>query len=113
MGVSCACGTTITLVLLLMLIDPNTYRSQLEWGASTAFGRQVQFEGPIAIEPSLQPRVVIGGFKVSNPGWASRPYMAEVEQVAVRANLLSLLRGKSYFSVFILSPKSLFSVGFS
>ena len=86
-------GLFITLLLLLMLVDPNAYRSQLERRASAAFGRQVQFEGPIEIEPSLQPRVVIGGFKISNPDWASRSDLAEVEQVAVRANLLSLLRG--------------------
>ncbi len=66
----------ITLVLLLMLVDPKVYRSQLEWGASAVFGRQVQFEGPIAVEPLLQPRVVIGRFKVRNPDWASRPYLA-------------------------------------
>ncbi len=86
-------GLFVALVLLLMLVDPNVYRSQLEWGASAAFGRQVKFEGPVSIEPSLQPRVVVGRFKISNPDWASRPYLAEVEQVAVRASLLSLLRG--------------------
>ncbi len=81
-------GFFITLMLLLMLVDPDVYRSQLAWGASAAFGRQIEFEGPVSIEPSLQPRLVIARFKISNPYWASRPYLAEVEQVAVRASLL-------------------------
>ena len=86
-------GLSITLVLLFVLVDPEVYRSELEWGASAAFGRQVQFEGPIAMEPSLQPQFLISRFKVSNPDWASRPYLAEVEQVDVRVSLLSLLWG--------------------
>jgi uncharacterized protein involved in outer membrane biogenesis len=83
----------ITLVALVMLVDPSVYRSQLEWGASTAFGRDVQFEGPVAIEPSLRPRVIIDRFRVSNPDWASRPYLAEAERVDVRVRLLPLLWG--------------------
>ena len=87
-------GLIVVLTALVMWVDPNVYRAQLAQGASVAFGRQVHFEGPIALEPSLRPRVVIENLKISNPGWASRPYLAKVEQVEVRVELLPLLWGE-------------------
>ncbi len=81
------------LVGLLLLVDVNLYRTQLERHVSTAFGRDVVFGGELRLEPSLTPWFAINGLKVANPDWASRRFMAVVDRFEIRVALLPLLRG--------------------
>ena len=60
------------LVALLLLVDVNVYRAQIEQRVSAAFGRDVIFAGPLSLEPSLKPRFAVNGVKITNPDWASR-----------------------------------------
>jgi uncharacterized protein involved in outer membrane biogenesis len=68
-GISALCAT---LVALLLFIDVNLYRDRIEQHVSSAFGRDVVLLGPLGLEPSLAPRFVVNGLKISNPDWASR-----------------------------------------
>ncbi len=81
------------LMALLFLVEVNLYLTQIEQHVSTAFGRKVIIEGPLSLEPSLTPRFVVNGMKITNPEWASRPFLATVDKFDIRVNLLPLLRG--------------------
>ena len=84
----------VTLVALLFLVDVNLYRTPIERHVSTAFGRDIVFEGPLSLEPSLLPRFAVKGLKIANPDWASRPFLAVVDKFDIRVSLLPLLRGE-------------------
>lgn len=43
----------------LLFVDPALFRGQLEARASAAFGRQFRINGPISLERSLRPRIVV------------------------------------------------------
>ena len=91
---SAGTGTLLAvLVALLYFVDVNLYRDRIEQQVSTAFGREVVLEGPLSLEPSLSPRFTINGLKISNPDWASRPFLAVVDKFDIRVSLLPLLRG--------------------
>jgi hypothetical protein len=87
---------TLPLVLfgLLYFVDVDDFRAEISRNLSTALGRTVEFDGPISLEPSLTPRLVIDGLSIANPDWASRPALALVERFKVRASLLALLQGE-------------------
>jgi uncharacterized protein involved in outer membrane biogenesis len=87
---------TLPLVLfgLLYTTDLENYRGPISRHVSAALGREIEFGGPITLEPSLTPRLVIEGLAIANPDWASRPALALVEHFKVKAGLLPLLRGE-------------------
>ena len=78
----------------LLFVDPALFRGQLEAGASAAFGRGVRFGGPIRLERSLQPRIVVSQMTIDNPPWASATHLAAAEEVAVQVALWPLLFGE-------------------
>jgi uncharacterized protein involved in outer membrane biogenesis len=65
-------------------VDPAVFRGQLEARASAAFGRQFQIDGPISLERSLRPRIVIEDISIGNPAWASGKHFAKVEKIGVQ-----------------------------
>jgi uncharacterized protein involved in outer membrane biogenesis len=77
----------------LFFVDPAVFRGQLEARASAALGRHFQTEGPIRLERSLRPRIIIENITIGNPDWASGAHFAEAEKVGVQVALLPLLRG--------------------
>ena len=81
-------------VAALFLVDPGVFRGQLEAGAAAAFGRPVQMAGPIRLEKSLRPRIIIEDITIGNPDWTVNPHFADAEQVGVKVALLPLLRGE-------------------
>ena len=83
----------VAAVAALMFVDPSVYRNQLENRASTAFGRQFNIDGPIRLERSLRPRIIVEDITIGNPDWATDPHFATAEKVAVRVALFPLLRG--------------------
>ena len=81
------------LVSMLFFIDVNLYRDTIEQHVSAAFGREVVLAGPMRLDPSLTPRFVVNGLRISNPDWASRPFLATADKFDIRVSLLPLLRG--------------------
>lgn len=59
---------TLPLVLygVLFFTDVDSFRGQLERHVSAALNRTIQFDGPIILEPSLTPRLVIEGLSIAN-----------------------------------------------
>ena len=83
----------VVAVVALLFVDPAVFRGQLEARASAAFGRQFQIDGPISLERSLRPRIVIEDISIGNPAWASGKHFAKVEKIGVQVALFPLLRG--------------------
>jgi uncharacterized protein involved in outer membrane biogenesis len=80
-------------VAALYLVDPAVFRGQLETRAAAALGRQVQFDGPIRLERSLRPRIIIEDITIGNPDWAIGAHFAEAEKFDVQVALFPLLQG--------------------
>ena len=83
----------VVAVAALLFVDPAVFRGQLEARAAAAFGRQFQIDGPINLERSLRPRIVIEDISIGNPAWASGKHFAKVEKIGVQVALFPLLRG--------------------
>ena len=78
----------------LLFVDPTVFRGQIEARASAAFGRQFQIAGPISLERSLRPRIVLEDISIGNPPWASREHLTTVEKIGVQVALFPLLSGE-------------------
>jgi uncharacterized protein involved in outer membrane biogenesis len=74
----------VVAVVALLFVDPAVFRGQLEARAAAAFGRQFQIDGPINLERSLRPRIVIEDISIGNPAWASGKHFAKVEKIGVQ-----------------------------
>ncbi len=83
----------VTSVAALFFIDPSAYRNQLERRVSAAFGREFSINGPISLERSLRPRIIIEDITIGNPAWATHTHFAKADEVSVQAALLPLLLG--------------------
>ncbi|MGD9079353.1 MAG: AsmA family protein [Desulfobacterales bacterium] len=80
-------------VAALIFIDPSVYRNQLETRASAAFERQFQIDGPIRLERSLRPRIILEDITIGNPDWATGAHFATAEKLSLQVALFPLLRG--------------------
>lgn len=80
-------------IAALFFVDPAVFRNQLETRASAALGRHFQTDGPIRLERSLRPRIIIEDITIGNPNWATGAHFATAEKVGVQVALFPLLRG--------------------
>ena len=46
-------------VLPLFFVDPSTYRNQIEQRFGAALGRSFEVVGPIELEKSLRPKIIL------------------------------------------------------
>ena len=81
-------------VAALFFVDPAVFRGQLEVRAAVVLGRQVQFAGPIRLERSLRPRIIIEDITIGNPDWATGTHFAEAKKIGVQVALIPLLQGE-------------------
>ena len=79
---------------LLLYLDVDAFRGPMERRLSVALAREVQLGGPISLELSPTPRLVVEGVRVRNPDWASRKDLAIIDRLKVKANLWPLLDGE-------------------
>ncbi|MCK5204067.1 MAG: AsmA family protein, partial [Desulfobacterales bacterium] len=84
----------VAAVAALVFVDPSIYRNQLEKRASAAFDRQFKIDGPIRLERSLRPRIIIEDISIGNPEWATDTHFVTAEKVAVQVALFPLLLGE-------------------
>jgi uncharacterized protein involved in outer membrane biogenesis len=83
----------VAAVAALIFVDPSVYRNQLETRASAAFDRQFEIKGPIRLERTLRPRIILEDITIGNPNWAAGAYFATAEKVSVQVALFPLLLG--------------------
>ncbi|MBW2467925.1 MAG: AsmA family protein, partial [Deltaproteobacteria bacterium] len=83
----------VAAVAALIFVDPSVYRNQLETRASAAFDRQFKINGPIRLERSLRPRIILENITIGNPDWATGAHFATAEKISLQVALFPLLRG--------------------
>jgi len=94
-----ATGLVVVLVVVLaycaaiLLIDPNSYKSQIEAAVKQATGRTLALRGPLHLAFGLPPWLVAEDVTLSNPGGLSRQEMATLERAEARIAVLPLLAG--------------------
>ncbi len=88
-------GLLTAAVLFVALFDINMAKGWLAQQASAGAGREIEIEGPIAIDWGWTPRFTIEGLKVANAAWAEAPHLAAVEKLEVTIRLGELLRGRT------------------
>jgi uncharacterized protein involved in outer membrane biogenesis len=81
-----AVAIAVATVDLRTLVDPVL--AQLR----SATGREIALGGPIDLELSLEPRIVLNDVSFGNPAWATGKDMARARRVEARVALLPLLR---------------------
>jgi len=84
----------VAIIAVLIFVDPTVYRNQIETRASTAFSRQFKINGPIRLEKSLRPRIIVEDISIGNPPWATGAHFATAEKFGVQVALFPLLRGE-------------------
>jgi len=82
---------------LVWLVDPATWREELEARASDALGRQVSITGEMSLEPGLPIALVLGGVQVANVAGGSRPHMATIDRLALAVPIRPLVGGDVRF----------------
>lgn len=83
----------VAAVAALYFVDPSVFRGQLEARASELLGWQFQINGPIRLERSMRPRIIIEDITIGNPSWASSAHFATAEKLGFQVALFPLLRG--------------------
>jgi uncharacterized protein involved in outer membrane biogenesis len=83
----------VAAVAALIFVDPTAYRNQIETRASAAFGREFKIAGPIHLERSLRPRIIVEDISIDNPDWATGTHFATAEKFGIQVALFPLLRG--------------------
>ena len=76
----------------MALFDWNWLRGPMSTYLSSKFGRSVTINGNLRGEFSLEPLLVAEDVTLANTSWGTDPLMARADQVAIRVQLLSLLR---------------------
>lgn len=58
-------------------------------------GQTVTIDEDVQISFSLSPYVQISGIKLSNPAWAQKPYMAEIDDLKIQVGFFPLMQRKA------------------
>lgn len=78
---------------IIMSIDFNQYRPQIEAQAEAVTGRKLSLAGDLDVALSLVPTVAVNDVTFANAGWGSRPEMVKVDRLEFEMALLPLLSG--------------------
>ena len=84
----------LSVAALAFWLDPNIFKGRLETAATSAFGRKVELNGRISFTLSLRPRIVVRELNIANERWASKPYLARIEQLELQLALWPLFLGE-------------------
>jgi uncharacterized protein involved in outer membrane biogenesis len=79
-------------VAWIAVFDWNWLRGPVSSYLSRQFGRPVAINGNLRGEFSLEPRFVADDVTLANASWGTDPLMARAEQIAIRIEVLSLIR---------------------
>lgn len=83
----------LALAIAVAVLDWNDLRGIVNAQVSERLGRDFAIRGDLDVDLSLNPVVRANDIVIGNPDWASRPHMAEVEQLEFRIHLAPLLTG--------------------
>jgi uncharacterized protein involved in outer membrane biogenesis len=84
----------LAIVGAALLVDPSSFRPEIEAAAKRATGRDLVLRGPIHIRYGLHPRLVAENMALANIPGGSRPDMVMLHRLQVTVALLPLLSGR-------------------
>lgn len=83
----------VAAVVVLMVIDFNDYKPEIQAQAKQATGRDLTIEGDIKLAISLNPALAVSGVSFANASWGSRPAMVTVDRFEAQVALIPLISG--------------------
>ena len=81
-------------VVGLSFVDLGRFSPQIEAAAQKATGRALKIDGRLHIGISLQPELVAEKVSFANADWGSRPEMVKADRLALKIDVLPLLKGQ-------------------
>ncbi|MEK9662119.1 MAG: AsmA family protein, partial [Alphaproteobacteria bacterium] len=87
-------AVVVAIVAILLTVDPNDYKEDLQKLAKDATGRDLTIGGDISLELGLTVGLAIDDVRFSNAEWGSKPDMVSAKEVAARLAILPLISGK-------------------
>ncbi len=81
-------------LLVIVAVNPNDYRPQIEQVVFQATGRKLAIDGDISIGFGFAPVIQIHNLRLSNPPGFSRAEFATIGMIETDINLFSLLSGR-------------------
>lgn len=87
-------GGSVLVMALGITVSGAPWRGQLAQAIGAAIGREVRFEGPLEMQPTLTPSFRVGGITVANPAGFEAPFFASLGDARLRVDLLALLKGE-------------------
>jgi len=101
-----------TMAALVATFEWNWLRHPLASYMSERLGRPFAIDGDMHVEWSRRPLLLLEGVSIANVPQSAQPVMARVQQVGVRVDPLSLLRGTLVFSeLSLVQPRVLLERG--
>ncbi|MSQ60087.1 MAG: AsmA family protein, partial [Betaproteobacteria bacterium] len=85
---------SVAIAALGITLSASPWRGQLSDAMGHAIGREVRFEGPLEMQPTLTPSFRVGGITIANPAGFSSPFFASLAHSSLQVDLLALLRGE-------------------
>jgi uncharacterized protein involved in outer membrane biogenesis len=86
-------AVVVAIAAIVLTIDPNDYKDDIQQAAKDATGRDLAIEGDIGLELGLTVGLSIDGVRFANASWGSQPDMLRAKEVAVRVAILPLISG--------------------
>jgi len=81
-------------VAILMTVDFNEFKPQIQAEAKKATGRDLVIEGDLKLNIfTLSPGLAVNGVRFQNAKWGSRPDMAKIERFEAVVSIMPLLSG--------------------
>ena len=80
--------------VLIAMIDPNSYKAQIETAARQSLGRELHINGTVSVTASLSPKLVANDITLSNVPGGSRPDMMRIDQAEIELAPRALLTGR-------------------
>lgn len=84
----------VTIALLLVFVDPNNYKSEIEAQVKSNLNRDLHINGDIGWTFYPQLGFSSGEIQLDNLSGFSRPYLVKINEASLGINILPLLKGE-------------------
>ncbi len=99
----------LAVVGLIAMIDPNSYKAQLETSLRQVLGRDLRIRGPLTVSASLTPTLQADDVTLPNMPSGSRGDMVRIERMTVELATQALLTGHLVIArIALIKPDILF-----
>ena len=85
---------SIAVGLFVARLDLNEYKTEVIDLLEDLSGRKVEILGKISLKPAFAPTLKLTEFKISNPAWATEPYLLEADHVFLKLAIAPILTGE-------------------